>query len=143
MKLLQLLIPILSVTFMASAVSSRQLPPNNWLEITQSPRGDRFLVDLNSFSHNTKGKNRQINFQVQVQYKVPAKDGTTKAIAIFRADCLNEKLIRLQSTRYNRSNQILDTDEKNMTLPIEPDSMWEALYNYGCKHLPQENANQN
>lgn len=142
MKLLRLLIPILSVTFTAIAVSSKEPPPNNWLEITQSPRGDRFLVDLNSLSPNTKGKNRKINFQVQVQYKVPAKDGTTKAIATFRADCLSEELTRLESTRYNRSNQILDTDLKDVTLPVEPDSMWEALYNYGCKQLPQENANR-
>ncbi len=142
MKLLRLLLPILFVTFPAIALARKEPPLNNWLEITQSPRGDRFLVDLNSLSPNTKGKNRKINFQVQVQYKVPAQDGTTKAIAIFRADCLNEELTRLQSTRYNRSNQILDTDEKNVTLPVEPDSMWEALYNYGCKHLPQENANR-
>lgn len=108
---------------------------SNWVEIAQTPLGDRIVVDENSFRLQTRNRNRSVRFNSRMLLASPEPDGTLKVTTTYTADCLRGTLIDARATNYDRSNQILSDRTIPVTVPVREGSIGQRLYNYACAKL--------
>ena len=107
-----------------------------WKQIAVTNLGDRVMVDQNSTRVINQGRLRRVNFIVQTLYSSPDTDGTVKTAAKYSADCLTNSLGTQWFNKYDSSNKILDEyNSWSGFTSVQPGSVGETLYQYGCQHL--------
>jgi hypothetical protein len=107
-----------------------------WKQVAVTNLGDRVMVDQNSTRVVKQGRLRRVNFIVQTLYSSPDTDGTVKTAAKYSADCLTNSLGTQWFNKYDSSNKILDEyNSWSGFTPVQPGSVGEILYEYGCQNL--------